>query len=285
MPHEFNARAYPEMKSPPFYDTHAHLGFPDFSAELPALIERAREAGIAKIICIGTDLQSSARAIQIAEEFPGVYAAVGWHPTHVLDAPDDLRPALRDLARHPKVVAIGETGLDYHRRPDGAGTEADFERYKARQAEIFRQQMEIAAEMGLNCIIHQRDSFDDTLAELTPFANRTRGVFHCFSESVEAMQKVFALGSLVSFTGIVTFKNGGNVRQALAAAAPGQFMFETDCPFLAPMPYRGKRCEPAYVREIAEYAATVKNCSPEELSAATCETAHRFFPKIIDRDH
>jgi len=116
------------MKSPPFYDTHAHLGFPDFSAELPALIERAREAGIAKIICIGTDLQSSARAIQIAEEFPGVYAAVGWHPTHVLDAPDDLRPALRDLARHPKVVAIGETGLDYSSPPRRGRNEADFER-------------------------------------------------------------------------------------------------------------------------------------------------------------
>jgi TatD DNase family protein len=269
------------MKSPPFYDTHAHLGFPDFSADLPAVIERAREAGIAKIICIGTDLQSSARAIQIAEEYPGVYAAVGWHPTHVLDAPNDLRPAMRELARHPKVVAIGETGLDYHRRPGGAGTDADFDRYKARQAEIFRQQMEIAAELGLNCIIHQRDSFDDTLAQLTPFASRTRGVFHCFSENVEAMQKIFALGSLVSFTGIVTFKNGGNVRQALAGAAPGQFMFETDCPFLAPMPYRGKRCEPAYVREIAELAATVKNGSLEELSAATCETAHRFFPKIV----
>jgi TatD DNase family protein len=105
-------------------------------------------------------------------------------------------------------------------------------------------------------------------------------VFHCFSESIEAMRRVFALGSLVSFTGIVTFKNGGNAREALAAAAPGQFMFETDCPFLAPVPYRGKRCEPAYVREIAEQSAAVRNCSLEELSAATCETAHLFFPKF-----
>jgi TatD DNase family protein len=268
------------MKAPPFYDTHAHLGFPGFAADLPAVIERAHEAGIAKIISIGTDLESSARAIQIAETYPHVYAAVGWHPTHVLDAPEDLRPALRELARHPKVVAIGETGLDYHHQPGGAGEETDFERYKTRQAEIFRQQMEVAVDLGLNCIIHQRDSFDDTLAQLTPFASRTRGVFHCFSESVEAMRRVLALGSLVSFTGIVTFKNGANVREALAAAAPGQFMFETDCPFLAPVPYRGKRCEPAYVREIAELAAGVRNCSLEELSAATCETAHRFFPKL-----
>src|ERR1700692_2650316 len=103
------------MKTPPFYDTHAHLGFPDFASELPQLIQRAHEAGIAKIISIGTDLASSARAIEIAEQYPGVYAAVGWHPSHVLEAPEDLRPAFRELARHPKVVAIGETGLDYHR--------------------------------------------------------------------------------------------------------------------------------------------------------------------------
>jgi TatD DNase family protein len=263
-----------------FYDTHAHLGFPDFNADLPAVIERAHAAGIARIVCIGTDLESSERAIRIASDHPNVYAAVGWHPTHVLEAPEDLRPALLQLVRHPKVVAIGETGLDYHRRPrtaGAAGTDADFERYKSRQAEIFRQQLEVAAESGLNCIIHQRDSFDDTLAVLTPFATRTRGVFHCFSESVEAMGRVFALGSIVSFTGILTFKSADNVRAALAAAAPGQFMFETDCPFLAPPPYRGKRCEPAYVKEIAEFAARLRNCSLEELSAATCQTADRFF--------
>ncbi len=271
------------MKNPPFYDTHAHLGFPDFAADLPLVIERAREAGIAKIICVGTDLETSARAVQIAGEYPHVYAAVGWHPTHVLNAPEDIRPALRELARHPKVVAIGETGLDYHRRPGGAaGTEADFERYKSRQADIFRQQLEVASDLGLNCIIHQRDSFEDTLAQMTPFVGRTIGVFHCFSESVEAMRRVLGMGSLVSFTGIATFKSGGNVREALAAVGPGQFMFETDCPFLAPMPHRGKRCEPAFIRETAELAASIRNCSLDELSAATCETARRFFPKLID---
>jgi TatD DNase family protein len=270
------------MKTPPFYDTHAHLGFPQFAADLPDVIERAHEAGIAKIICIGTDLASSARAIQIAETHAQVFAAVGWHPTHVLEAPEDLRPALRDLALHPKVVAIGETGLDYHRRPGEGVADADFERYKARQAEIFRQQLEVAAELGLNCIIHQRDSFEDTLTQLTPFAGQARGVFHCFSESVENMRRVLALGALVSFTGILTFKSGNNAREALAAAHPGQFMLETDCPFLAPTPHRGKRCEPAYVREIAELAASVRGSFLDELSAATCETAHRFFPKLKD---
>jgi TatD DNase family protein len=270
------------MMVAPFYDTHAHLGSKEFTGDLPDVVSHAHRAGIAKIISIGTDLESSARAIQIAETFPHVYAAVGWHPTEVLSAPEDLRPALRALARHPKVVAIGETGLDYHRRSAAPEAEADFERYKARQAEIFRQQMEVAVELGLNCIIHQRDSFEDTLAQLTPFANRTRGVFHCFSESIESMRRIFALGSLVSFTGIVTFKNGAKVREALAAAPLEQFMLETDCPYLAPVPYRGKRCEPAYVKEIAQLASSVKNCSLEELSAATCETAHRFFPKLCN---
>jgi len=263
------------MKTPPFYDTHAHLGFPDFAAELPQVVERAHAAGIAKIICIGTDLASSARAIQIAEQFPQVYAAAGWHPTHVLEAPEDIRPALAALARHPKVVAIGETGLDYH-RPLGT----DFEGYKARQAELFKQQLEVAADLGLNCIVHQRDSFEDTLTQWTPFASRTRGVFHCFSESLEAMGRIMSAGGMVSFTGIVTFKNAAKAREALAAAPPGQFMLETDCPFLAPVPHRGKRCEPAYVREIAELAAGVRNCSLEELSTTTCGTAHRFFPKL-----
>ncbi|HEY3860242.1 MAG TPA: TatD family hydrolase [Verrucomicrobiae bacterium] len=268
------------MKTPAFYDTHAHLGFPGFAADLPQAVERALEAGIVKIITIGTDLESSTRAVQLAEQFPCVYAAVGWHPTHVMDAPMDVGPGLRALARHPKVVAIGETGLDYHRRPESAGAKEDFELYKMRQAEIFRQQLDVAVELGLNCIIHQRDSFEDTLAQWAPYAGRTRGVFHCFSESVESMRRVLAAGCLVSFTGIVTFKNGANVREALAAALAGQFMLETDSPFLAPVPHRGKRCEPAYVREIAEAAAGVRNCSLEELSAMTCETALRFFPKL-----
>ena len=198
-------------------------------------------------------------------------------PNHANDAPPDVRAPLRELARHPKVVAIGETGLDYHRRsPDSA----EFDASKKRQVDLFRQQMEVACDLGLNCIIHQRDSFEDTLAELTPFARQTRGVFHCFSERVESMRRIFALGSLVSFTGIVTFKNGANARESLAVADLGKFMLETDCPFLAPIPYRGKRCEPAYVREIAIQAAATKNCSVEELSAATCQTAEAFFPKL-----
>ena len=194
-----------------------------------------------------------------------------------------MRPALRELARHPKVVAIGETGLDYYRLPSSQRRQrrADDAHYKKRQAEIFQQQLEVAAEFGLNCIIHQRASFDDTLAQLKPFAGKVRGVFHCFGESVARLQQILEIGSLVSYTGIVTFKNGQNIRDAVAATPLGKFMLETDCPYLAPVPYRGQRCEPAFVKEISETVAQVKKCSLDELSAATCRTAHDFFPNWL----
>ena len=265
---------------PVFYDTHAHLDYPDFAADLPQVLERAQAADIAKIISIGTDFDSSQRAIQLAERFTSVYAAVGWHPSDAMKAPDDIRDGLRQLAKHPKVVALGETGLDYYRLPSQKPefTPADDERYKARQAQLFRQHLEVAAELGLNCVIHQRgDCVEDTFAQMQPFANRVRGVFHCFAGDAATLKRILAMNSLVSFTGIATFKNGQNVREAIAAAPLGRFMLETDCPFLAPIPYRGKRCEPAYVKEISEVAAQAKGCSLEELSAATCETARGFF--------
>jgi TatD DNase family protein len=267
---------------PIFFDTHAHLDYPDYAPDLPEVVERAQTAGISKIISIGTSLDSSERAIRLSEKFPNVFAAVGWHPTEAMKAPNDLRPALREFAKHPKVVAIGETGLDYHHLPSEKTefTAADDARYREKQAEIFRQQMEVAAEFNLNCVIHQRTAFDDTIEQMKPFIGKTRGVFHCFGETVERMKKVFEIGSLVSFTGIVTFKNAQNVRDCVAAAPLDKFMLETDCPYLAPVPYRGKRCEPSYVKEISEMVAQVKNCPPEELSLATCKTANEFFPKL-----
>ena len=259
-----------------FFDTHAHLDFPDFAEDVAQVVQRATDAGITRMITIGTDADSSARAIALAERFAPVYAAIGWHPTHVSSAPEDIRPILRKLAAHPKVAAIGETGLDYHHLP--APEEVD--RYKAKQAVIFEQQLEVAAELNMNCIIHQRDSFEPTLRQLEPWAGKVRGVFHCFGGDVAAMQRVVALGSLVSFTGIVTFKNAQVVRETVAATPADRFMLETDCPFLAPVPYRGKRCEPAYVREIAATVAEARKCAVDEISRLTCDTAKQFFPRL-----
>ena len=264
-----------------FYDTHAHLDYPDYANDQTEVIARAQAAGITKIISIGTSLGSSERAIRLAEQFPSVYAAVGWHQTEVMQAPADLRPALREYAKHPKVVAIGEIGLDYHHLPGSqGGNVGDDAHYKQRQADIFLQQIEVASEAGLNCIIHQRDAFDDTLAQFKPFAGKVQGVFHCFGENADRLRRVLEIGSLVSFTGIVTFKNGQNVRDTVTATPLDKFMLETDCPYLAPVPHRGQRCEPAYVKEISEVVAQVKGCSLEELSTATCQTAKDFFRKL-----
>src|SRR5882757_6114441 len=141
--------------------------------------------------------------------------------------------------------------------------------------------MEVAAELGLNCVIHERDALEDVLTQMQPFAGRVRGVYHCFVNTPAAMQRILSTGSLVSFTGIVTFKNAQTVRDTVAAVPMDQFMLETDCPYLAPVPYRGKRCEPGYVKEISETVAQAKGCSLEELSRATCATAAGFFPKLI----
>lgn len=266
----------------PFYDTHAHLDYPEFAADFPELLTRAAAAGITRIIAVGTDAESSARCVALAERHPEVFAVVGWHPSDALRAPEDLRPWLRGLGRHPKVVALGETGLDYYRLPSTreGGTPAEDGPYQAAQARVFIQHLEVAAELGLNCVIHQRAALEDTLRLFEPYAGRVRGQFHCFADPPGVLERIVALGSVVSFTGILTFKNGANIREALAAAPADAFMLETDCPYLAPVPFRGKRCEPAHVREIAAVAAATRGVSLEALSAGTCATAHRFFPRL-----
>jgi len=266
---------------PNFFDTHAHLDHRQFASDLDAVIARAAAAGISRILTIGTDLESSRRSVALAEANPGVYAVVGVHPCDVDAAPDDVRPALRDLAIHPKVVAIGETGLDHYHRPEGveAGSLAERE-HRERQVGLFEQHLEVAAETGLGCVVHQRNSLAAVLEVVRPWAGRVRTQFHCFVDDPEAMRTVLALGGLVSFTGILTFKNGTGVRETLAATPADRFMLETDSPYLAPVPYRGKRCEPAYVRETALAAAQTRGISVEELSELTCANARRFFPKL-----
>lgn len=263
------------MSTPEFYDTHAHLDFPDFTADLEGVIERAAAAGITRLLSVGTTLESSRRVLALADRFPGVHAVVGVHPNHVMEEPDDITAVLGELVRHPKVVAVGETGMDLY-RIDGL-SESQVAALESRQRRLFEQQLAVAADAGLNCVIHQRAAFAQTLEVMAPFEGRVKGVFHCFTGTPAEASEVLRRGSLVSFTGIITFKNAQNVREALAVVPPGKFMLETDCPFLAPLPYRGKRCEPAYVREIATFIAGERGCSLEALSAETCATARAFF--------
>jgi TatD DNase family protein len=262
-----------------FFDTHAHLDDPAFAQDLPAVLERAEAAGVTRIVTIGTDLDSSRQAVALADQYAPLYAAVGWIPTNAPQAPEDVRPDLRTLARHPKVVAIGEIGLDYYRLPshEHGGSPEDDQRHRELQHRLFHQQLELAAELGLNCVVHQRDSFEDTLAAVRPFAGRVRCVFHCFVNGPADLRRVVDLGSLVSFTGIATFKNADTVRAAAAAAPLNAFMLETDAPYLAPVPHRGKRSEPAHVPHTAEAIARARGVSLDELSRATCDTARVFF--------
>jgi len=263
---------------PEFYDTHAHLDFPDFREEVDEVVQRAADAGISRIVTIGTELESSRRAIDLAKRFDGVFAAVGWHPNDCLSAPDDVRGELESLAKAPKVVAIGEIGIDHYRLPSTRGGSAiDDEVFKSRQVLLFQQQLEVAAKLGLNVVVHQRASFEACIEVFEPFADRVRGVFHCFVNDPAAARRVIDLGSLVSFTGVCTFKNAGDVRELLASVPLDKLMLETDAPFLAPVPYRGKRCEPAYVREISQVASKTRGIGLEELAEVTGATARDFF--------
>ena len=263
---------------PEFYDTHAHLDFPDFREEVDEVVQRAADAGISRIVTIGTELESSRRAIDLAKRFDGVFAAVGWHPNDCLAAPNDVSAELERLAKAPKVVAIGEIGIDHYRLPSTrGGSAADDEAFKARQVSLFQQQLEVAAKLGLNVVVHQRAAFEACVEVFEPFADRVRGVFHCFVNDPAAARRVIDLGSLVSFTGVCTFKNAVEVRESLASVPLDKLMLETDAPFLAPVPYRGKRCEPAYVREISQVAAETRGIGLEELAEATGATARDFF--------
>ena len=255
-------------------DTHAHLDYEDFAVDFDAVLQRARDAGVERIITIGTSVESSRRAVELAEQHPMIYAVVGVHPTAAAEAPANMAEALTALAVHPRVVAIGETGLDYHRLPEDAEQQTAS---KETQANVFRQQLDVAADSGLNVVIHQRDAWDDTLAILRDYTGRLRGVFHCFGGTPAQADEVLSLGHLVSFTGIATFKNAAVVRETAAHVPADRFMVETDCPYLAPVPYRGKRCEPAHTRETAAAVAAARGTTLETLSRQTTTTAEAFF--------
>jgi TatD DNase family protein len=279
-------------------ETHAHLDYPDFANDLDDVIRRATEAGVTRIITIGTSVESSRRAVDLAEKYRNVFAVIGVHPTYVGEADDDVIASLGELAKSPRVVALGETGLDYHHLPSvearkqksvqvfnalQSETEEQLEAtiedgaYKSKQAELFEEQLDLAVEFGLNAVIHQRDAWDDTFELMRPYAGKMRGVFHCFGGTLDQANEVFELGHLVSFTGIVTFKNGKQVREVAAQVSLDKFMVETDCPYLAPVPFRGKRCEPAHTRLVAEEIARARGVSLEEIARATTATAEQFF--------
>ena len=279
-------------------ETHAHLDYPDFAPDFDDVLRRATEAGVTRIITIGTSVESSRRAVELAEKYPNIFAVIGVHPTYAAEAGEDVLTPLRELAKSPRVVALGEIGLDYHRLPTveaakqknvqvfnalQSETEEQMEAtiedgaYKSKQAELFEQLLDLAVELKFNVVIHQRDAWDDTLEILRGYGRQLSGVFHCFGGALEQANEVLDLGHLVSFTGIVTFKNGRQVREVAARVPLDAFMVETDCPYLAPVPFRGKRAEPAHTRLVAEEIAKARGISLEGVARATTATAEEFF--------
>jgi len=291
--------ANPARTNSQLIETHAHLDYPDFAPDFDDVLRRANEAGVTRIITIGTSIESSRRAIELAEKYPNIFAVIGVHPTYAGETPDDVMTPLRELAKNPRVVALGESGLDYHSLPSKEAakdkkvqvfanalqgeTEEQIDAsiadgaYKSKQAILFEQQLDLAVELGLNVVIHQRDAWANTLEIMQPYTDKLRGVFHCFGGTREQAEEVIALDHLVSFTGIVTFKNGASVREVAAQIPLWKFMVETDCPYLAPVPFRGKRCEPAYTRLVAESIAAARGIPLQEVAEATTETAEKFF--------
>ncbi len=261
-------------------DSHCHLGSHKFSRdEIPELIARAHKNGVTRLITLATGEDDISTNLQIAHDHPEVSACIGIHPCDVHETRDDFEALLSPHLSDPKVAAMGETGLDYfHPAPEGWTEES----YHARQRDFLRRHFDLAQSAGLNLVIHTRDrsgsaSFEDALAIYSEYAEQVRAVFHCFPGPPQLAARVIAAGGLISFTGIATFKNAQDVVDTVKSTPPGSFMLETDAPYLAPEPQRGKRCEPSFTRHTAEAIAQLRGLEVSELARETSEVAQQFF--------
>jgi TatD DNase family protein len=234
--------------SPRLIDTHAHLHISNFDADRAAVLERAAAAGVARIVEIGYDLPSSRAALALAEQHEQIYAVVGLQPNHVHEAPAGWLEQVRELAAHPRAVAIGEIGLDYYRMKDTP----------ERQAACFRAQLALARELGMPVVIHTREAWEDTIAILREHAQGVQGIMHSFSGTWEHAAACLDVGFLLSFSGPLTFAKAHDLHEVAARVPAERMLVETDCPFLSPHPMRGRRNEPARVRLVAERLATLR---------------------------
>jgi TatD DNase family protein len=260
-------------------DTHAHLDFPEFAHDLEDVIARASAAGVTEIVAMATRLETSAAAIRSAEKYDNVWACVGIHPIEVADAPDACIAKLRDLAAHPRVVAIGEIGLDYSAFDSNL---PQIQTLVRRQQQLFHEQLTLAAELGLNVALHTRECYQkelwaDAIRILTPFTGKLRAVFHAFKGTPEQVEQVVAMGHIVSFTGFVTYPEMPQISATASVIPAGTFMLETDSPFMRPPPDCEGRCEPAFLRGIAEHVAQLRGVSLEQLAAETTATARKLY--------
>jgi TatD DNase family protein len=253
-------------------DSHCHLDFPDFAGELDGIVERARQAGIGRMVTISTKVRKHDELLAIAERFPDVFCSVGTHPHSAHEEADVSTADLVRRARHPKVVAIGEAGLDYHYD------------YSPRDAQEhgFRTHIAAARETGLPLVIHAREADDDVARILEEETGKGAfpAVLHCYTGGPDLARRALALGLSISFTGIVTFKKSDDLRAIAASLPADRFLVETDAPYLAPGKHRGKRNEPAYVVETAKVLADIRGVSFDELARQTTDNFFRLFSKV-----
>jgi TatD DNase family protein len=253
-------------------DSHCHLDFPDFADDLDGVVGRARDQGVGRLVTISTRVRRLDGLLAIAARFPDVFCSVGTHPHNAHEELDITTADLVARTRHPKVVAIGEAGLDYHY--DNSPRDA--------QEQGFRAHIAAARETGLPLVIHSREADDDTARILEQETGKGAfpAVLHCFTGGRDLAMRGVALGHYVSFTGILTFKNSQNLRDIAAALPADRILVETDAPYLAPGPYRGKRNEPAYVTETAKVLAQTRGVSADEIARQTTENFFRLFAKV-----
>ncbi|MFH3478397.1 TatD family hydrolase [Xanthobacter variabilis] len=252
-------------------DSHCHLDFPDFAAELPDVVARAQAAGVSHLVTISTRVRAFDTIRAIAERFDNVSCSVGTHPHYAAEELDVTTADLVALAAHPKVVAIGEVGLDYHYETSP----------RAAQVQGFRAHIAAARETGLPLVIHARDADEDTAAILEE--ETAKGAFpfllHCFTAGPELARRALALGGYISFSGVITFKKTQDLRAIAASVPEDRILVETDSPYLAPVPHRGQRNEPSFVAETAKVLAAARGVSAEQVADATTRNFRRLFSK------
>ena len=251
-----------------YIDTHVHLNADQYETDVDEVIARALKAGVTKMIVVGFDRKTINKAMELIEEYPFIYAVIGWHPVDAIDCTEEDLAWIESLTVHPKVVGIGETGLDYHWEKSS----------KAIQQELFRKQIKLAQKVNLPIIIHNRDATADVVRILKEEnAEKTGGIMHCFGGSVETAKECIKMNFFISLGGPVTFKNAKMPKEVATKIPLKNLLIETDAPYLAPHPYRGKRNEPALVTLVAEEIARLKELTIEEVARVTTENALNIY--------
>ncbi len=248
------------------FDSHAHYNDRAFDSDRDKLLTALKQSGVVNIVNIAAEMDDSDDILKLVKKYDYIYGALGVHPEAVDRTPDNFTEILeKQILSQPKIKAIGEIGLDYH-----------YEGYsKENQKKIFVKQLELAKKLDMPVVIHSRDACEDTMEILREY--RPNGVMHCFGYSAEIAEEIISMGMYISFTGVITFKNAKKAVRALQTVPPDRLMLETDCPYMAPEPYRGKRCDSSMIEQTASKAAEIFGIQTQELLDITCENAKRFF--------